>query len=74
MIHPQHKKGLPVGRRPAVLSPGLAGGKLVGAQDVFGPEIARADAVGTAEEPRGFLRLQPRDYFYRSLEKRLKGK
>ena len=42
-------------RRLPSLRRGLAGGEFVGAERVLGPEIARTDAVGAAEEARRFV-------------------
>src|ERR1043166_3767514 len=44
-----------IGSSLAIFAAGLADGELVSAEDMLGTEIAGADAVGTAEEARGFL-------------------
>src|SRR2546422_2634643 len=60
MIDTQGEVSLPISSALAVLAPSLADGELISAQAVFGTEIARADAIGTSEKPRGFLRTKSR--------------
>lgn len=65
MVHPQHEERLAVRRAPAVRALALAGGEFIRAQRVLGPEVARADAIRAAEQPR---RLRLRERRHRAAE------
>ena len=52
VIDAEHEERDAVGRALAVLARALADRELVGAERVLGPEVARAEAVDAAEEPR----------------------
>jgi len=56
MIDAEDEIGFAITCGPSVRALGLADDELVGAERMLGPEIARADAVGAAEEARGLLR------------------
>ena len=55
VLHPQHEVALPILGGAAVGPGGNAGGELVRPDDVLGTEVARADAVGAAEEAGRFV-------------------
>ena len=60
VVDAQREIGFAVRGAFAVGALGLAGGKLVRAERVLRPEVARADAVTAPEDTRGFLRRNGR--------------
>ena len=60
MVDAQREIGFAVRGAFAVGALGLAGGKLVRAERVLRPKVARADAVTAPEDARGFLRRDGR--------------
>src|ERR1043166_5180867 len=62
MIHAEDEKARAIRGAFAVFAAGLADSKLVSAQRVLGPKIARTDAVSAAEQTRRFLRRERRQF------------
>src|SRR5262245_16588710 len=60
MVDPDGEISLALNRAFAVFAAGLADGVFLSAENVFGPEIARADAITAAEQARSFLWRQRR--------------
>ena len=70
---PRTMKLTPSAARLAVLAGAAGGGELVGADDVLGAEVARAEAVGAGENVRHFVHGQRGQAFLRGMAFVLNG-
>src|SRR6476620_7471973 len=67
MINSKGEIGFTISGAFSILTPSLSDSVLIGAEDVFRPEIARAQPIGTTEQPGCFFRPERREYPAESL-------